>query len=61
MFGLSPGEIEIVLFVFALVWGAGQLPKLGERLGGRLADRRARERREEREPGRRRPSGGVGG
>jgi Sec-independent protein translocase protein TatA len=42
MFALSRGELAIVAFIFALVWGAGALPRLGERLGGRLARRRGR-------------------
>ena len=40
MFALSGGEIAIVAFIFALVWGAGVLPRLGERLGERYAGRR---------------------
>jgi hypothetical protein len=37
MFALTGGEIAMVAFLFALVWGAGLLPRLGERLGERLA------------------------
>ncbi|MDP9001491.1 MAG: hypothetical protein M3O46_15425 [Myxococcota bacterium] len=33
MFALTPGELAIVLFLFALIWGAGLLPRLGARLG----------------------------
>ena len=40
VFGMSGGEIAIVLFIFALVWGAGLLPRLGEYLGGHLAAKR---------------------
>ena len=39
MFGLTGGEIALVAFLFALVWGAGLLPRLGERLGERFAKR----------------------
>jgi hypothetical protein len=39
MFALSHGELAVVLFLFALVWGAGLLPRLGERLGARLLRR----------------------
>jgi hypothetical protein len=40
MFALSRGELAIVLFIFALVWSSGFLPRLGEKLGERLADKR---------------------
>jgi Sec-independent protein translocase protein TatA len=30
---MSRGEIALVVFVFALVWAAGALPRLGDRLG----------------------------
>jgi Sec-independent protein translocase protein TatA len=39
MFALSRGEFVLVVFIFALVWGSGVLPRLGERLGARLAMR----------------------
>lgn len=39
MFALTHGELAVVLFLFALVWGAGLLPRLGERLGPRLLRR----------------------
>jgi Sec-independent protein translocase protein TatA len=39
MFALSGGEVALVAFLFALVWGAGLLPRLGERLGERFAKR----------------------
>jgi hypothetical protein len=39
MLGLTGGEVAIVAFIFALVWGAGLLPRLGERLGERFAKR----------------------
>ena len=35
MFGLTRGEIILVAFIFALVYGAGHLPKLAARLGGK--------------------------
>jgi Sec-independent protein translocase protein TatA len=41
MFALTHGELAMVLFLFALVWGAGLLPRLGERLGARFAGARA--------------------
>lgn len=37
MFALTRGELAMVLFIFALVWGAGVLPKMGERLATRFA------------------------
>jgi Sec-independent protein translocase protein TatA len=46
MFALSRGELAIVLFIFALVWGAGELPRLGEALGARFAMKRGRDRRD---------------
>ena len=39
MFAVSRGELVLVAFIFALVWGAGVLPRLGERLGARFARR----------------------
>jgi Sec-independent protein translocase protein TatA len=39
MFGMTSGEVALVAFLFALVWGAGWLPRLGERLGERFARR----------------------
>jgi Sec-independent protein translocase protein TatA len=42
MFALSRGELAMVLFIFALVWGAGALPRLGERVALALLSRRAR-------------------
>jgi hypothetical protein len=35
MFALTGGELALTLFLFALTWGAGLLPGLGERLGER--------------------------
>jgi Sec-independent protein translocase protein TatA len=49
MFAASRGEVVLVAFIFALVWGAGVLPRLAgefaarsraKRLGGRPIDRR---------------------
>ncbi len=37
MFALSHGELAICVFIFLLVWGAGVLPKAGERLSQWLA------------------------
>jgi|GEM_PF-2568017 len=45
MFALTRGELAMVVFLFALIWGAGLLPRWGERLGARLA-LRARGRRD---------------
>lgn len=39
MFALTGGELAMVSFLFALVWGAGLLPRLGERLGEWLLER----------------------
>jgi Sec-independent protein translocase protein TatA len=36
-FGLTRGEIILIAFIFALVYGAGHLPKLAARLGGKGA------------------------
>lgn len=44
MFALTGGELAMVLFLFALIWGAGLLPRLGERLGERFASRSGPER-----------------
>lgn len=33
-FGLTRGEILLIAFIFALVYGAGLLPKLATRLSG---------------------------
>ncbi len=41
MFALTHGELALVLFLFALIWGAGLLPRLGARLGVRFAKARA--------------------
>jgi Sec-independent protein translocase protein TatA len=39
MFAASRGELLLVVFIFALVWGAGVLPRFGERLGERMRER----------------------
>jgi Sec-independent protein translocase protein TatA len=44
MFALSGGELAIVLFIFALVWGAVMLPRLLERVA-LMGLRRSREGR----------------
>jgi hypothetical protein len=49
MFALTGGELAMVLFLFALVWGAVLLPRLGERLALRLS-KRAREAAQARSP-----------
>ncbi len=38
IFGLTTGEIILIVFIFALVYGAGHLPALAERLGGKRAN-----------------------
>jgi Sec-independent protein translocase protein TatA len=40
MFAVSRGELVVVAFIFALVWGAGALPRVGERLAERFRGRR---------------------
>jgi Sec-independent protein translocase protein TatA len=42
MLGLSRGEFGLVLFIFLLVWGAGRLPPLAERIAASWAARRVR-------------------
>ena len=42
MLGLSRGELGLVLFIFVLVWGAGKLPLLAERIAASWAARRGR-------------------
>jgi Sec-independent protein translocase protein TatA len=42
MFGLSRAEFGLVLFIFVLVWGAGLLPPLAERIAVSWAARRGR-------------------
>ncbi len=37
MFALTGGEAALVVYLFVLGWGAGLLPRLGERLGERFA------------------------
>jgi Sec-independent protein translocase protein TatA len=44
MFALTGGELSIVLFIFALVWGAAMLPRVLERVAV-LSLRRSREGR----------------
>ncbi len=39
IFGMTHGEVALVVFIFALVYGAGHLPRLAERLGDLLARR----------------------
>jgi len=39
MLSLTSGETALILFIFALTWGAGWLPRVGERLGERSATR----------------------
>lgn len=40
VFGMTRGEIALVLFIFALVLGAGILPRFGERVGAWMAKKR---------------------
>ncbi|HEX3772312.1 MAG TPA: hypothetical protein VHV30_15655 [Polyangiaceae bacterium] len=54
MLGASRGEILLVAFIFALVWGAGVLPRFAAQLaerrrereggGGKASDDRTRDR-----------------
>jgi Sec-independent protein translocase protein TatA len=39
MFALTGGELAMVVFIFALVWGAGALPRFGARVAERLVTR----------------------
>ncbi|MDP9151686.1 MAG: twin-arginine translocase TatA/TatE family subunit [Myxococcota bacterium] len=39
MFELTLGELALVIFLFVLTWGAGRVPRLGERLGEWVAGR----------------------
>jgi hypothetical protein len=41
MLSLTGGELAMVLFIFALTWGAGWLPRVAERLGAQRASRLA--------------------
>jgi hypothetical protein len=43
---LSQGELTMVVFIFALTWVSGFLPRVGERLGVRYARKRARAARD---------------
>jgi Sec-independent protein translocase protein TatA len=40
LLGMTHGELGLVLFVFAIVWVAGRVPRFGERVGGWLGARR---------------------
>ncbi|HSO33881.1 MAG TPA: twin-arginine translocase TatA/TatE family subunit [Labilithrix sp.] len=35
LLGMTRGEILLIAFIFALVYGAGHLPKLAASLGGK--------------------------
>jgi len=39
MLGFTGGELAMTVFIVALVYGAGVLPKLGERIAERLGER----------------------
>lgn len=41
IFGMTRGEIGLTAFIFALVYAAALLPRLGERLGVFFVNRRA--------------------
>ncbi len=45
IFGMTRGEIELVVFIFALIYGGLLLPKLGERIGVYLHARAAGRKR----------------
>jgi hypothetical protein len=38
--GMTHGELGLVVFLFALVWGAQLVPTVGERIGALLARKR---------------------
>jgi hypothetical protein len=40
LLGMTRGELGLVLFVFAFVWVAGRVPKIGERVGVWLSAKR---------------------
>jgi hypothetical protein len=42
MFALTRGELAMVLFIFAIIWCSGALPRFGERMGVRLAKQRSK-------------------
>jgi len=44
MFALTGGELVMVLLIFTIIWCAGGLPRLGERIATRLAEQRERPR-----------------
>ncbi|MGO9838410.1 MAG: hypothetical protein ACLP1X_29875 [Polyangiaceae bacterium] len=43
MFALSRGELAMVLFIFAIIWCSGVLPRFGERMGVRLSKQRSKQ------------------
>ena len=47
MLSLTGGELALVLFLFALTWGAGFAPRVGEWLGERSVRRPPPGRRQE--------------
>ncbi len=36
IFGMTPGELGLVAFIFALVWSAQLLPRVGDAVGRSL-------------------------
>ena len=42
MFAASRGEVVLVAFIFALVWGAGVLPRMAGQFAARSRTKRAR-------------------
>jgi hypothetical protein len=40
MFGMTRGELGLVVFIFALVWSAQILPRVGDLVGRLLFGRR---------------------
>jgi Sec-independent protein translocase protein TatA len=40
MLGMTRGEMGLVLFVFLLVWSAGIVPRIGERLALWLGEKK---------------------
>lgn len=43
MFALSRGEFFLAAFIFALVWGAGALPRFAQRMAARRTAQRDRD------------------
>jgi Sec-independent protein translocase protein TatA len=42
LFGMTPGEVALVAFIFGLVFAAAHVPRAGALLGRKIAAARAR-------------------